>query len=62
MLRRVARSSSRRPSAPARFGRLLTEPLTPPSIRAETAAALAEPGPSPGAASTGRQPLDSGRV
>ena len=46
----------------ARFGRLLTESLTPPAIRAETAAALAEPGSSRGAASAGRQPLDSGRV
>ena len=47
----------------ARFGRLLTESLTPPAIRAETAAALAEPRDRPEArASTGRQPLDSGRV
>ena len=42
----------------ARFGRLLTESLTPPAIRAETAAALAEPGSSPPAGATGRQPLD----
>ena len=32
----------------ARFGRLLTESLTPPAIRAETAAALAEPRSVPG--------------
>ena len=43
----------------ARFGRLLREPLTPPAIRAETAAALAEPGSSPSSRSTGRQPTDS---
>jgi hypothetical protein len=39
---------------------LLTESLTPPAIRAEIAAAAAEPGLSPRA--TARQPLDSGRV
>ena len=46
----------------ARFGRLLTESLTPPAIRAETSAALTATGSSRGEAPTGRQPLDSGRV
>ncbi len=38
----------------ARFGRLLREPLTPPAIRAETAAARAKTG--------GERQLDAGRV
>ena len=40
------------PEQPARFGRLLREPLTPPAIRAETAAARTR----------GRGRLDAGRV